>query len=94
MIHLVVNHMVAPGGLLTYADVITYYRNPIVPLMESAFLLFVVPHALIGARGIVLDLDPRPGLVRVLDIALVTGGMAVIGYGLWLVQVIVARAAM
>ncbi|MRR52611.1 MAG: hypothetical protein EG825_17195, partial [Rhodocyclaceae bacterium] len=49
-IHFVVNHLVAPGGLLTYTDVLAYYQNPIIPIMEILFLVFVVTHALLGIR--------------------------------------------
>jgi succinate dehydrogenase membrane anchor subunit len=91
--HLIVNHMVAQGGLLSYADVIAYYANPLIPVMEGGFLLFVVSHALLGVRGIILDLNPSARLMRGVDLALVTGGTAAIGYGVWLLQVIAARAA-
>ena len=91
--HLIVNHMVAQGGLLTYADVLAYYANPLIPLMEGFFLVFVVMHALLGVRGIVHDLDLSAALLRVADIGLTIGGVVAVGYGLWLLQIISARAA-
>jgi len=90
--HLVVNHMVASGGLLSYADILAYYANPLVPLMEGAFLIFVVTHALLGLRGIVLDLAPPPGVLRAVDLAMIALGGASIGYGLWLLATIAGRA--
>lgn len=92
IIHLVVNHLVAQGGLLTYNDVLTYYANPIIPAMEAVFLVFVVSHALLGVRGIVLDLNPPPRLVRALDIGLIIFGSTAIVYGLWLLIVLATRA--
>ena len=92
VIHLVVNHLVAEGGLLTYADVLAYYANPIVPLMEGAFLILVVTHALLGVRGIVLDLNPAPAIVRAVDMLLWIAGAASIGYGLWLLTTLASRA--
>ena len=91
-IHLVVNHMVASGGLLSYADVVAYYANPIVPVMEGSFLVFVVCHALLGVRGIALDLNPRPAIVRAMDIALAALGIVAVGYGLSLLATIASRA--
>jgi succinate dehydrogenase hydrophobic anchor subunit len=84
IIHLVVNHLVAEDGLLTYADVLAYYAHPVVPLMEGAFLILVVTHALLGARGIVLDISPSPPIMRAVDVLLCGVGALAIGYGLWL----------
>lgn len=91
--HLVVNHMVASGGLLSYADILAYYANPLIPLMEGAFLIFVVTHALLGLRGILLDLAPPRGLLRAIDLAMIVVGAGSIGYGLWLLATIAQRAA-
>lgn len=91
--HFVVNHLVAEGGLLTYNDVLRYYSHPVIPIMEGFFLVFVVSHALIGLRGIVLDLGPRRLLVRLLDVGYLLVGSIAIGYGLWLLWTLAARAA-
>ena len=93
IIHLVVNHLVAEGGLLTYADVLAYYANPIVPLMEGAFLVLVVTHALLGIRSIVLDMGPAPAIVRGVDMFLCGVGALAIGYGLWLLVTLASLAA-
>ncbi len=93
VIHLIVNHLVAEGGLLTYNDVLRYYRNPLIPIMEAFFLIFVVSHALLGVRGIVLDLHPPARVVRRLDVGLIVFGLISIAYGLWLLIVLSLRAA-
>ena len=90
-IHLVVNHFIGDGGLLTYADVVAYYQNPIIPIMEIGFLATVVTHSLTGLRGIVLDLKPSRNFLRVFDVILVIAGISVVAYGIWLVSVIVSR---
>jgi succinate dehydrogenase hydrophobic anchor subunit len=92
-IHLIVNHMVVEGGLLTYNDVLRYYSNPLIPIMEAFFLIFVVSHALLGVRGIVLDMRPSDRLVRRLNIGLLAFGAVAIAYGLWLLIVLWMRAA-
>ena len=93
LIHFVVNHFIAETGLLTYADVVAYYRNPIIPVMEILFLITVVTHSLIGLRGILLDLNPARRLLKVIDWGLILVGISAISYGVWLVLVIVARGA-
>ena len=93
LIHFVVNHLIAPGGLLTYADVIAYYRIPIVPIMEIFFVIMAVVHSLLGIRSILLDLNPSAGLVRVADLFSVMLGAASIGYGIWLILLLVSRGA-
>jgi succinate dehydrogenase / fumarate reductase membrane anchor subunit len=90
-VHFVVNHLVAPEGLLTYNDVIRYYTHPIVPMMEIAFLVFVISHALVGLRSIILDLNPSQKLMKVIDWVLIVTGVGFSVYGIWLVLVIVQR---
>jgi succinate dehydrogenase hydrophobic anchor subunit len=92
-LHLVINHLVAPGGLLTYADVVRYYQNPIIPVIEVLFLVFVVSHALVGLRSIVMDLHPSGAVLRVVDWLLVLLGSGSIIYGVWLILVIVQKGA-
>ena len=84
-IHFVINHLVAPGGLLTYQDVINYYRTPIVPVMEIFFLVFVVSHSLIGLRSILLDLNPSDYLLKIIDRILVIVGSGASIYGALLI---------
>ncbi len=91
-IHFIVNHAVAPGGLLTYADVVRYYQNPWVVGMEIFFLVFVVSHALLGLRSILLDLNPSSTVIRVADWIFISIGLVAIVYGIWLALTIAARA--
>ena len=90
-VHFVVNHLVAPEGLLSYADVVRYYDNPIVPIMEIIFLVLVIAHALVGLRSILLDLHPSDRVLRAVDILFWIAGTAFSVYGIWLVWVIVQR---
>ncbi len=90
-VHFVVNHLVAPSGLLNYADVVRYYTVPFVPFMEVLFLILVISHALIGLRSIILDLNPPYRLQRVIDLVFIAAGVVFSGYGAWLVWVIVQR---
>jgi succinate dehydrogenase hydrophobic anchor subunit len=93
LIHFLVNHFLGQTGLLTYADVVAYYRNPIIPIMEVLFLAAVVTHSLIGLRGILLDLNPARRFLKVIDGALVLVGISAVSYGIWLILVIVSKGA-
>lgn len=90
-IHLVVNHWVAPQGLLTYADVIRYYDVPGIALMEILFLAVVTAHCLIGVHAILLDLALSPRIMKLLTWTLVLAGLGMIAYGIrltWMVAIL------
>jgi succinate dehydrogenase / fumarate reductase membrane anchor subunit len=91
IIHLIVNHLIVEGGLLTYADVVRYYQNPIIPILEIAFLIFVVTHALMRLRSVLLDLHPSNKVLKLINYGLVVLGVGSIAYGTWLILVIVGR---
>lgn len=91
VIHLIVNHFTAPSGLLSYAEVVAYYQNPLIPIMEGFFLVFVVVHSLLGLRSILLDLKPSRTLLSVIDSVLTLFGAAAIIYGIFLLLAVVAR---
>lgn len=93
LIHFIVNHFIGETGLLTYADVVAYYQNPLIPAMEICFLATVVTHSLIGLRGIILDLKPSRNILKVIDWVLVIGGISVVIYGTWLALTIASRGA-
>jgi succinate dehydrogenase hydrophobic anchor subunit len=90
-IHFVINHAVAPGGLLTYEDVIQYYNVPIVPIMEIVFLMVVVTHALLGLRSILLDLSLAQKIKRLVDGLFLALGTIAVVYGAWLVIILANR---
>jgi succinate dehydrogenase hydrophobic anchor subunit len=72
------------SGLMTYDDVIRYFQNPIIPAIEILFLITVVTHSLIGLRGIILDLNPSRGTLRIITWLLVLLGVSSVAYGIWL----------
>ena len=91
VIHFIVNHLEAETGLLSYADVVKYYQNPVIVVMEIAFLIFVVSHALMGVRSVILDLKPSRSFLRVLDGVFVLAGAGAMVYGIWLALTIASR---
>jgi succinate dehydrogenase / fumarate reductase, membrane anchor subunit len=88
-VHLIVNHLVAPQGLLTYADIVRYYDLPGIALMEAGFLITVTSHCLLGLHSIVLDLNPPAFVRRLTTQFLVILGVGMIFYGIYLIIKIV-----
>ncbi|MEI8132413.1 MAG: hypothetical protein WCG34_08265 [Leptolinea sp.] len=84
VVHFIVNHLIAPGGLLTFNDVVQYFQNPFVLIMEGCFLTTVLVHALLGLRSIALDLNPSPKIIWYLNRGLVLFGSLAFVYGIWL----------
>lgn len=91
LVHFIVNHFIGENGLLTYADVIAYYKNPLIPVMEILFLASVVTHSLSGLRGIFLDLKPSRELLKVADWVFVLVGVVAVVYGAWLALTIASK---
>jgi succinate dehydrogenase hydrophobic anchor subunit len=84
-VHLIVNHWVAPGGLLTYEDVIRYYDIPGIAWMEIIFLIVVTAHCLTGLHAILLDMAPSSPVEKLITSTLVVMGFVIVVYGVWLI---------
>lgn len=92
-LHLIVNHYLGSlsSGLMTYADVVKYYQNAIIPAIEILFLATVVTHCLIGMRGIILDMNPSRNVLKAVTWLLVALGVSTVSYGVWLVFAIASQ---
>jgi succinate dehydrogenase hydrophobic anchor subunit len=77
-------HFVVAGGIRSFEDVLRYIRNPIVFMLELAFLVTVTTHALLGVRAIILDFGISPCAERWWNRLLVALGGAMVAYGCWL----------
>jgi succinate dehydrogenase hydrophobic anchor subunit len=93
-VHMVAQHFVvsSEGGLRTYQQVLDYIANPIIFVLECGFLFAVTIHALLGVRGILLDLDPGPHVRRWIDPGLWVLGTLTIAWGLVLLITLASRA--
>ncbi|HMN11242.1 MAG TPA: hypothetical protein PKD55_02820 [Bellilinea sp.] len=90
-LHLVVNHYYgSKNGLLSFEDVVHYFNNPLVPIVEFGFAVVVIVHSLLGLRSIILDLQLKPKTMRILDAAFTLTGAALVGYALWLTLKVVS----
>lgn len=84
IVHIIVNHLVAETGLLSYTDVVKYFANPWIAIMESSFLILVIGHSLLGLRSVVLDFNPSSAFTKIMDPILVLIAIIASGYGIWL----------
>jgi succinate dehydrogenase hydrophobic anchor subunit len=93
-IHMVANHFVvrSVGGLRSYRQIIEYISDPIIFAIEAIFLLFVTSHAMLGVRGVLLDLDPSPRARRWIDVGLIALGLGTLAYGYFLIGTLASRA--
>lgn len=91
IVHLIVNHFVAPGGLLSYDDVVKYLANPGIAAMEITFLIVVTGHSLMGMRSVILDLNPSARAISFLDKVFIIVGIVAVIYGIALTLTIGGR---
>lgn len=86
--HFVAHHFIAEGGLRDFNQVIEYLGNPIIIVLELAFLVTVTFHALLGARSILFDLGLSARWERRVSMGLTIVGMLTVLYGFWLTYAI------
>lgn len=93
-VHMVAHHFVVEsiGGLRDYAQVLEYVSSPIILIVESAFLVTVTTHAMLGLRGVLFDLGPGPKARRRIDVGLVGLGLLTVAYGAVLLGTLASRA--
>lgn len=89
-VHLLVNHWIAPQGLLSHGDVVRYYDVLGIALMEIMFLIIVTAHCLLGLHNILLDINLSSNLTTVLTWLLVILGISVVIYGARLIWAVIA----
>jgi succinate dehydrogenase hydrophobic anchor subunit len=93
-IHMVAHHFVVEevGGLRTYAQVLDYISNPIMFVIEIAFLVVVTTHAMLGLRSVLFDFGLSVKAKRLVARGLLILGILTIAYGVTLIGVLASRA--
>jgi succinate dehydrogenase / fumarate reductase membrane anchor subunit len=91
-VHMIANHFVVPEGLRDYAQVVAYLSNPVIVVLEVAFLTTVTWHALLGVRAILFDFGFSGRVERWITRILAVIGVLTVGYGLWLTALITSQA--
>lgn len=93
-IHMVAHHFVVReiGGLRTYAQVLDYIGNPVMFVIEAAFLVIVTLHAMLGLRSVLFDFGLSPRGKRAVTRGLTVLGSVTVVYGFVLIGVLASRA--
>lgn len=93
-VHMVAHHFVVEdvGGLRSYEQVLDYIANPVIFTLELFFLIVITIHALLGLRGVLLDLGIGVRARRRTDLLLWLLGPATVGYGVFLIATLASRA--
>ena len=82
-VHLVAQHLIVPGGLRTYEDVVAYLRQPLPMAADLGLLASVLAHSVLGLRSTLVEVV-GPATLRRLSLVLVALGLAAFAYGVWL----------
>jgi succinate dehydrogenase hydrophobic anchor subunit len=92
--HIVAQHFIVhqKGGLRTYAEVLSYIGNPVIFVLEAAFLVAVTIHGMLGVRGVLHDLDTSAGTRRRIDRGLWIVGALTVAYGMALLITLAIRS--
>jgi succinate dehydrogenase hydrophobic anchor subunit len=91
-LHMVAQHFIVPTGLRFYDEVIDWLRNPVMIVIEIAFLVFVTYHALVGVRAVLFDFGFSERTERRITAILWVVGIITIVYGVILFAAILNAA--
>jgi len=91
-LHMVAQHFIVPTGLRFYEDVIAWLRNPVMIVLEVAFLVVVTYHALLGVRAILFDFGFSERTERRITAILWAVGILTVAYGVTLFAAILGAA--
>lgn len=90
-VHIVAEHFVVKGGLRDYAQVLSYLSNPAVLAIESAFVLVLIWHAMLGLRAVLLDFGFSRRGQTLITRGVIVLGTATAAYSFWLIATIAAK---
>jgi succinate dehydrogenase hydrophobic anchor subunit len=91
-VHIVAQHFVVKGGLGDYAQVVSYIANPAVLAAESAFVVVLIWHAMLGLRAVLLDFGFGPRGQALITRGVIALGTVTAGYSFWLIATIAAKS--
>ena len=89
-IHLVAQHLLAPGGLRDYEAVVAYLREPVALAAELGLLVSVIVHACAGMRASLIDVLPNPVHLRIASAVVALVGALAGGYAIWLTFLVIS----
>ncbi len=90
-LHMAIMHLDATLGLFGTGEVEPVDWESVVSRMQDLFFTVTyvlllgaaLYHGFYGLRNILLELNPGPGLRRVIDVGLSVGGLALFAFGTW-----------
>lgn len=83
-VHLVAQHLLVPGGLRSFADVVAYLRQPLALVAEIGLLVSVLVHAGLGFRAALVDVLRSERALARAGWTIAAVGVAIFAYALWL----------
>jgi succinate dehydrogenase / fumarate reductase membrane anchor subunit len=89
--HIVAQHFVVQGGLRNYAQVASYLSNPAVLAIESAFVVVLIWHAMLGLRAVLLDFGFSPRGQALITRGVIALGTVTAAYSFWLIATIASK---
>jgi succinate dehydrogenase hydrophobic anchor subunit len=91
-VHLIAQHILAPGGLRDFASVAAYLREPVALVSELGLLASVLVHVVLGTRAFLVESIRDPRLVSRLTLVVVAIAAIAFAYATWLTATIIGRA--
>ena len=88
-IHLIAQHILAPGGLRDFDSVLAYLRQPLPMFAELGLVAVVAVHAALGVRAVLVDIVDDARVVRRATWVLGVLVVVVFVYALWLTLTLV-----
>lgn len=89
-IHLVAQHLLAPGGLRDFDSVVEYLHQPAALLAEMGLVVSVIVHASVAIRSFLVELIHDRRVLRYLDYVIVVVAIGTFGYTVWITATIVS----
>ena len=89
--HIVAEHFIVKGGLRDYGQVVSYLANPVVLAIESAFVVVLMWHAMLGLRAVLFDFGSGPRARALITRGVVALGVITAAYSFWLIAAIASR---
>ena len=91
-LHMIANHLTAPGGLRGYQEVLAYMKSPVIVALELLLLGFGTYHGLLGLRVVITDLGLSRRQEVALNAFLTLVGVVMVGWGAYLTWYLVVVA--
>lgn len=92
-IHLIAQHLLAPGGLRDYEAVVAYLREPLALVAELGLLLSVIVHACVGMRSSLVDVVSDGARLRIASVAIGTAGTFAAVYAIWVTVSVISGSS-